>query len=66
MDTKAILKSWRTVNNFLRDCTLKEAQELLKAERGDLARPRFMLRIHGRLSVLRDREERESLVRSAK
>lgn len=55
------LKSWVALNNFLRDCTQKQAEKLLEEERKGRARKMFLLRIHSRINKVRADGERSKL-----
>jgi hypothetical protein len=57
------LKSWKTLNDALRNCTENDAKQLLTNERIGAARPRFLIRIHSRFNKLRAAREREELKR---
>ena len=60
------LASWISLNDELRDCSLEEAQELLKAEKRGKRRWRFLLRIHSRINKVRADLEREELKEHAR
>ena len=55
------LKSWIALNEFLRDCTLTQAQKLLDEEKKGRVRKQFIKRIHSRLNRLRAKSEREAI-----
>ena len=59
--------SWHELQQALRDCeTEKDAEALIKAEKKGPARIRWLLRMHGRLRVLRDERENAELFAAAK
>lgn len=66
MDKKKILGSWVDLNEFIRDCNQKDAEELLKAELSGKKRKQFALRIHSRINKVRADHERLEILRKIK
>ncbi len=57
------LKTWDALNEKLRHCQEKVAEQLLAEERQGRARKQFLLRIHSRLNYLRAERERRQLLK---
>lgn len=55
------LKNWVTLNQFVKDATEKECEELLEMELEGRARKLFVNRIHSRLNKVRAERERREL-----
>jgi len=55
-----VLSTWIGLNDFLRDATQEQCEELLKEECEGCNRKQFVKRIHSRLNKVRaDRERKE-------
>lgn len=57
------LKTWRSLNDFLKKCTEEEAYKALQEEMHH-KRPYFALRIYARFNALREQRERADLMRA--
>jgi hypothetical protein len=56
---------WLTMNDNLKTASLEQVEDMLNREILGKHRVAFMLRIHGRMNVLRGIKERAQLVRHA-
>lgn len=65
-DPSAVLSTWKKLNAFV--STTKDEEklsQLLSKEREGQARESYMLRIYGRISLLRGLREREELTKAS-
>jgi hypothetical protein len=62
IEIKNGLRNWNNVNTLLRTATEKDVARMLQAERHGRCRLLYLLRIHGRLNVMRYQRERKELV----
>lgn len=56
-----ILRSWDSLNDFIREASEEGAQELLDYETNGKRRKQYMLRIHSRVNKLRAERERTQI-----
>jgi hypothetical protein len=55
------LKTWKNLNDALRNADEQTCDKLLKLEQGGRRRQQYLLRIHSRLNKARADREREEL-----
>lgn len=61
VNTREVLTSWATLNEFLRNASVEECEELKAAELEGKRRLVFLLRIHSRFNKERAAKERRQL-----
>lgn len=61
MDTKEILKNWKTLNAFVNTCSEKEAQTLMKLEIKERKRMQIIWRCYSRFNRMRAERERKEI-----
>lgn len=61
MDTKEILKNWKTLNAFVNTCSEKEAQALMKLEIKERKRMQIIWRCYSRFNRMRAERERKEI-----
>lgn len=66
LDIKKALDNWETLNAWLRNATMKEAEALLKREKNGKRRIQYLLRIHARFNKMRANRERAELLGGSK
>lgn len=60
------LRSWRTLNDFLKTADEEDMERALKCEKGGEARLQFLNRIHGAYNKARYARERMEIAKIAK
>ena len=63
--TAAAMANWPAFNEYLRDCSEKEALSALNRERDGKARVQYLLRAHARWNRLRAQRERVELLKES-
>ena len=58
----AALKSWRSLQGVLAVLTEEQVEQMLKHEMGNGKRSMIVVRLHQRLSALRDARERKDIM----
>jgi hypothetical protein len=66
MDVEKILGTWVDLNEFIRDCTEEQADNLLRLELHNKKRKQFAFRIHSRINKLRADRERNEIMEAIK
>ena len=61
MDSKEILKTWKSLNAFVNTCTEKEAQDLMKLEMKERKRMQIIWRCYSRFNRMRAERERKEI-----